>query len=48
MLSMDTSVEEYLEMGVSGLLEWTQRLQDPSHREVWETCLSLSMELGKV
>ncbi len=30
MLSMDTSVEEYLEMGMSGLLVWTQQFQDQS------------------
>ncbi len=33
-LSMDTSDEEYLEMGASGLLVWTHQLQDPSYREV--------------
>ncbi len=34
MLSVDTSVEEYLMMGVLGLLVWTRQLQDLSHREV--------------
>ncbi len=47
MFSMDTSVEDYLEMSVLGLLVWTQQLQDPSHREAWETYLSLSIGLGK-
>ncbi len=46
-LSMDTSVEEYLEMGVTVLIVWTRQLQDPSHREEQETCLSLSMDQGK-
>jgi hypothetical protein len=47
MLSMDTSVEEYFKMGVLGLFVWTQWLQQPSHREVQETYLSLSIRLGK-
>jgi hypothetical protein len=34
MLSMDKSVEEYLEMGVLGQLVWTKWLQDSLHREV--------------
>ena len=32
MLSMDTSVEKYLEMGALGLLVLTRQLQDPSYR----------------
>ncbi len=44
MLSMDMSVEEYLLMGVTVLIVWTRQLQDPSHREEQETCLSLSMD----
>jgi hypothetical protein len=35
MLSTDTSVEEYLELGVLGLLVWTQQLQD-HHIEKYE------------
>ncbi len=27
------SVKEYLEMGVTVLIVWTQQLQDPKHRE---------------
>ncbi len=42
------SVEEYLEMGVLGLIAWTQRLQDPSYREERESQDSISMELGKI
>ncbi len=41
-LSIDMSVEEYLEMGVTVLIVWTRQLQDPSHREEQETCLSLT------
>jgi hypothetical protein len=26
------------------LIVWTRQLQDPSHREEQETCLSLSMD----
>jgi hypothetical protein len=46
-LSMDTSVEQYLEMGVTSPIVWTWQLQDPSHREEQEKCFSLSMDYGK-
>ncbi len=34
MLSMDTSVEKYLEMGALGLLVLTRQLQDPLYKDV--------------
>jgi hypothetical protein len=41
------SVEEYLKMGVTVLIVWTQQLQDPRHREECKAFLSLSMDEGK-
>ncbi len=41
------SIEKYLEMGVLGLIVWTQQLQDPWHREEFKASLSLSMDYGK-
>jgi hypothetical protein len=41
-LSIDMSVEYYLEMGETSPIVWTWQLQDPSLREKQETCLSLS------
>jgi hypothetical protein len=48
MLSMDTSAEEYLEMGTLGLLVWTRQLQDPWYREVRETYLFSSIGIRNV
>ncbi len=47
LLSMDMSVEEYLEMGVMVLIVWTQQLQDPSRREQQKTHFTFSMDKGK-
>jgi hypothetical protein len=34
-------------MGVLITSVWTQKLQDPLHREEWETCFTSSMDYGK-
>jgi hypothetical protein len=41
------SARRYLEMGVPGPIVWTRELQDPSHRDVQETDITLlSMDQG--
>ena len=35
------SARRYLEMGVSGPIAWKRELQDPSHRDVQETGITL-------
>jgi hypothetical protein len=47
LLSMDIVFETFLEIGVSDLLVLTRRLQDPLHRTMKHTYLSLSIGLGK-
>ncbi len=47
LLSIDTSIEGFLEIGASDLFVSTWRLQEPSYKEVWETYSSLSIGLGK-
>ncbi len=47
LISMETSVERFVEIGAPDLFVSTQWLQDSSYNKVWETYSSLSIGLEK-